>query len=71
MATTPDRRLTASRVASVMGVPANRMPLVMGQVAKLLKVEGYPVASSDPATQAVTLDAELLAEQYGVQVRLC
>ena len=50
---------------------ANRVPLVMSQVAKLLNVEGYPVVSSDPATQAVRLDAELLAEQYGVQVRLC
>ena len=48
-----------------------RVPLVMSQVAKLLNVEGYPMVSSDPATQAVTLDAELLAEQYGVQVRLC
>ena len=65
------RRLSASRAASVTGVPANRVPLVMSQVAKLLNVEGYPVVSSDPATQAVRLDDELLAEQYGVQVRLC
>ena len=71
LATAPDRRLSASRAASVTGVPANRVPLVMSQVAKLLNVEGYPVVSSDPATQAVRLDAELLAEQYGVQVRLC
>ena len=71
LATAPDRRLSASRAASVTGVPANRVPLVMSQVAKLLNVEGYPMVSSDPATQAVTLDAELLAEQYGVQVRLC
>ncbi len=57
--------------ATLVASAANRVPLVMSQVAKLLNVEGYPVVSSDPATQAVTLDAELLAEQYGVQVRLC
>ena len=57
--------------ATLVASAANRVPLVMSQVAKLLNVEGYPMVSSDPATQAVTLDAELLAEQYGVQVRLC
>ncbi len=57
--------------ATLVASAANRVPLVMSQVAKLLNVEGYPVVSSDPATQAVRLDAELLAEQYGVQVRLC
>ena len=46
---------------------ANRVPMVMSQVAKLLNVEGYPVVSTDPATGAVTLDAALLAEQYGVR----
>ena len=50
----------------LLGVQANRVPMVMSQVAKLLNVEGYPVVSADPATQAVTLDAALLAEQYGV-----
>jgi len=29
--------------------------------------EAHPVVSSDPGTQAITLDAALLAEQYGVQ----
>lgn len=57
--------------ATLVASATNRVPLVMSQVAKLLNVEGYPVVSSDPATQAVRLDAELLAEQYGVQVRLC
>ena len=57
--------------ATLVASAANRVPSVMSQVAKLLNVEGYPMVSSDPATQAVTLDAELLAEQYGVQVRLC
>lgn len=67
LASAPDRRLAASRVASLLGVPANRVPMVMSQVAKLLNVEGYPVVSTDPATGAVTLDAGLLAEQYGVR----
>lgn len=40
--------------------------MVMSPVAKLLNVEGYPVVSSDPATQAVSLDPGLVAEQYGV-----
>ena len=66
LASAPDRRLSATRVAMLLGVPANRVPLATSQVAKLLNVEGYPVVSSDPATQAVTLDAALLTEQYGV-----
>jgi len=66
LASAPDRRLPAGRVAALLGVPANRVGMVMSQVAKLLNVEGYPVVSTDPATQAVTLDAALLAEQYGV-----
>lgn len=33
---------------------AEWVPMVMRQVAKLLNVEGYPVISSDPATQAIT-----------------
>lgn len=63
----PDLRLTGTRVALLLGVPSNRVPLVMSHVAKLLNVEGYPVVASDPTTQAVTLDASLLAEQYGVR----
>ena len=68
LASAPDRRLAAGRVASLLGVPANRVGMVMSQVSKLLNVEGYPVVSTDPATQAVTLDAALLAEQYGVRL---
>ena len=41
----------------MVGVPVNRVPQVMSQVAKLLNVEGYPVVATDPATQAVTLAA--------------
>lgn len=68
LAATVDRRLPASRVATLLGVPLTRVPLVMSQVAKLLNIEGYPVIATDPATQAVTLDAALLAEQYGVRL---
>lgn len=67
LASAPDRRLPASRVAALLEVPLNRIPMVMSQIAKLLNVEGYPVVSSDSATQTVTLDAVLLAEQYGVR----
>lgn len=66
LASAPDRRLSATRVAMLLGVPVNRVPLAMSQVAKLLNVEGYPVVSSDPATQAVSLDSSLLTEQYGI-----
>ena len=67
LASTPDRRLSATRAATLLGVPANRVPMVMSQVSKLLNVEGYPVVATDPTTQAVTLDVALLAEQYGVR----
>lgn len=68
LSTAADRRLSAMRVAAVLGVPTNRAPMVMSQVTKLLNVEGYPVVATDAATQAVTLDVALLAEQYGVRV---
>ena len=67
LAATADRRLSATRAASLLGVPANRVAMVMSQVSKLLNVEGYPVVATDPTTQAVTLDVALLAEQYGVR----
>ncbi len=67
LASTPDRRLSATRAATLLGVPVNRVAMVMSQVSKLLNVEGYPVVATDPTTQAVTLDASLLAEQYGVR----
>ena len=67
LASVPDRRLSATRAATLLGVPANRVAMVMSQVSKLLNVEGYPVVATDPTTQAVTLDASLLAEQYGVR----
>lgn len=51
LASARNRRLAASRVASLLGVPANRVPMVMSQIAKLLNVEGYPVVSTDPATK--------------------
>lgn len=68
LASAPDRRVSAMRVAGLLGVPVNRVPMVMSQVAKLLNVEGYPVVATDPATQSVSLDAALLAEQYGVRI---
>ena len=68
LADAPDHRLSATRVAALLGAQASRVPMVMIHVAKLLNVEGYPVVSSDPATQAVILDAALLFEQYGVSV---
>lgn len=58
---------SATRAAWLLGVAPNRM--AMSQVFKLLNVEGHPVmVATDPTTQAVTLDASLLAEQYGVRV---
>ncbi|SDL43712.1 BREX-2 system phosphatase PglZ [Tessaracoccus oleiagri] len=67
LASTSDRRLSANRVATLLGVPSNRVAMVMSQVSKVLNVEGYPVIATDPTTQAVTLDVDLLAEQYGVR----
>lgn len=64
----PDHRLAAAKVAAIFGGTVNRVPMVVSQVAKLLNVEGYPVISSDAATQAVSLDVALLREQYGVEV---
>lgn len=42
--------------------------MMMSHVSKLLNVEGYPVVTSETATQAVSLDTSLVAEQYGVRV---
>lgn len=67
LAGAPDRRLSAARAAAQLGEPVARLRFAMSQVTKLLNVEGYPVVSTDPATQAVSLDVGLLAEQYGVR----
>lgn len=58
---------SATRAAWLLGVAPNRVAMVMSQVSKLLNVEGYPVVATEASTQAVTLDASLLAEQYGVR----
>lgn len=68
LALAPDHRLPAARAAGTLGVTTNRVPMMVSQVAKLLNVEGYPVVSSDPATQTVVLDPALLAEQYGMRL---
>lgn len=62
----PHARLTSTQVCAVLGVPVTRGAMAVGQVAKLLNVEGYPVISVDPATGSVSLDMTLLAEQFGV-----
>ncbi|MEZ5087429.1 MAG: BREX-2 system phosphatase PglZ [Tessaracoccus sp.] len=68
LSTAAGQRLSLPRVASILSVPPNRVPMVMSQVAKLLNVEGYPVVAMDPSTQAVILDVALLTEQYGVGI---
>lgn len=66
LASAPSHRLTAAQAATALGVPVTRVGFAVGQVAKVINVEGYPVLSIDPATGGVVLDASLLAEQYGV-----
>ena len=66
LASSPSRRLTAGQAATALGVPVTRAQLALGQVAKLINVEGYPVLSIDPATGAVVLDERMLTEQYGL-----
>ena len=66
LASAPSRRLTAGQAATALGVPVTRAQLALGQVAKLVNVEGYPVLSIDPATGAVVLDERMLTEQYGL-----
>lgn len=66
LAGAPNRRLTAGQAAMALGLQASRAQLALGQVAKLINVEGYPVVSTDPATGAVVLDPQVLAEQYGL-----
>ncbi len=68
LASAQDAQLPATRVAALLGVTVPRVQMAMTQVIKVLNVEGYPVVSSDPATQTVKLDLGLLAEQYGVSV---
>ncbi|WP_454227167.1 hypothetical protein [Propioniciclava flava] len=67
LASAPSLRLTAGQAATALGVPVvHHAQLALGQVAKLVNVEGYPVLSIDPATGAVVLDERMLTEQYGL-----
>jgi len=67
LAAAGSRRLTAAQAATALSVPLTRVGLALGQAAKLLNVEGYPVLSIDPATGGVALDELLLTEQYGIR----
>ena len=66
LASAPSRRLTAGQAATALGVPVTRAQLALGQVAKLVNVEGYPILAIAPATGAVLLDERMLTEQYGL-----
>lgn len=67
LASAPGQRITATQAAMALGVAESRVSMALGQVGKLLNVEGYPVVAIDPGTQNVILDQALLTEQFGVK----
>jgi len=62
----PGQRISSAQAADVLGVAETRVSLALGQVAKVLNVEGYAVIAVDPGTRHLILDEALLAEQFGV-----
>lgn len=58
------QRVPASAVASLLRIPEQRVSFAVGQLQKLLNVEGYPVVRMDGGM--LVLDAPLLAQQFGV-----
>ncbi|MEX5296110.1 BREX-2 system phosphatase PglZ [Kocuria sp. CPCC 205268] len=59
-------RIAAPAVASLLRIPQQRVQFAVGQVQKLLNVEGYRVVRMDGGM--LVLDAPLLAQQFGVAV---
>ena len=58
------QRVPASAVASILRIPEHRVQFAVGQLQKLLNVEGYPVVRMDGGM--LVLDVPLLSQQFGV-----
>jgi hypothetical protein len=59
-------RLAPTLAAQALGVAQTRLRGALTQVQQLLNIEGYAVLSAEPATGKVTLDVNLLTEQFEV-----
>ncbi|WP_405139936.1 BREX-2 system phosphatase PglZ [Sphaerisporangium sp. NBC_01403] len=62
-------RLHEATLSSVAQVPATRVRSVLAAVRRVLSVDGYDPIGYDPDGVTVVLDADLLAEQFGVSWR--
>jgi hypothetical protein len=60
---------TPPALASVLSVNAVQLNVRLAAARRLLNVEGYPVLDVDEASSTVKLNIELLAEQFGIQIR--
>lgn len=60
------RRIPTSALASLLRIPETRVQFAVGQLQKLLNVEGYPVVRLDGGM--LILDHALLAQQFGVSL---
>lgn len=61
-----DHRIGVQAVAPILQIPETRVQGAVGQLQKLLNIEGYPVVRMDGGL--LVLDAALLGQQFGVQV---
>ena len=59
-------RAPAASVATIAGVPAGRVPMVMVNLRRLFNVEGYPVLALDADGRTVVLDEALWRQQFGI-----
>lgn len=60
------RRIAISTLASLLRIPETRTQFAVGQLQKLLNVEGYPVVRLDGGM--LVLDQALLTQQFGVSL---
>jgi hypothetical protein len=60
---------TPSALASALSVNAVQLNVRLAAARRLLNVEGYLVLDVDEASSTVKLNIELLAEQFGIQIR--
>jgi hypothetical protein len=62
-------RAPRSLLGAALGVPEIRVRGLLAGLQRLLNVDGYPVVSSDEATDTVELNRDLLRRQFGVEER--
>jgi hypothetical protein len=59
--------LTRAALCQQLGVPLVRLGPLVAAMSRVLNVDGFPVVSTDDASESVQLNRELLMRQFGIE----